>query len=203
MADLEKDLAAGGPAPGKAGANDSGLAIGRRLRDQRQKLQMTLDQVAGSAGLTKGFLSDIERDRTAPSMTSLLRLCKTLGISVSSLFENTGSAIVRAGERKRVYFGGTGVTDYQLTPGGEGRILALWSEMDPGATSGDAEYTLNSEQEFVFVVSGSVCVSIEGQEHLLAAGDTLTFAPYRPHSFNNPSATEPARAIFVLTPPPR
>jgi len=187
-----------------ADLNDTAdLNIGGKLRERRQALKMTLDQVASSAGVTKGFLSDMERDRTAPSMTTLLRLCKTLGMSVSSLFEKTESPIVRADKRKRVYFGGVGVTDYQVTPTNEGRMLSLLSELEPGAVYSEAEYILNSEQEWVMVLEGSIGLSIEGQEHILNTGDTLTFAPYRPHTFWNASKEAPARAVLVLTPPPR
>lgn len=184
-------------------ANEAEHKIGHKLRGRRRQMKKTLEQVAGMAGLTKGFLSDIERDLAAPSMASVVRLCGALDMPVSSLFERSSSDIVRVAERRRVFDAGVGMNDYQVTPGNEGRLLVVISEMEPGASTGEAEYSLNCEQEFVFVVSGRICISIEQQDHVLEAGDTLTYDPLRLHGIRNGSADEPATVLYVMTPPPR
>ncbi len=180
------------------------VQIGGRLRQQRKLLRLTLDQVAGAAGLTKGFLSDIERDRTSPSMASLLRLCKVLGLSVSTLFEIRNSNIVRLNERVRINFGATeSMVDYQITPGGIRRLLSLWSNIHPGGSTGDELYSLACEEEMALVLSGELVVQFEQESHLLNSGDTITFDPRRLHTFRNPSQDRDATVLFVLTPPPQ
>src|SRR5690606_32771217 len=71
------------------------INIGARLRGVRQTQRMTIDQVAELSGLTKGFLSRVERDLTSPSVSPLLRLCEVLSIEVGTLFEVPETKLVR------------------------------------------------------------------------------------------------------------
>ena len=57
-------------------------AVGSRLRSHRRRNHMTIDQLASAAGLTKGFVSRVERDITSPSVDSLVRMCQVLRIDV-------------------------------------------------------------------------------------------------------------------------
>ena len=77
--------------------NPRRVAIGSRLRAARQAQQLTIDEVARITGLTKGFLSRVERDMTSPSVSSLITLCDVLSISVGSLFEAPDVQFVPAG----------------------------------------------------------------------------------------------------------
>jgi transcriptional regulator with XRE-family HTH domain len=62
------------------------VAIGSRIRAARQSQRLTIEQVADATGLTKGFLSRVERDLTSPSVASLVTLCQVLSISIGDLF---------------------------------------------------------------------------------------------------------------------
>ena len=176
--------------------------IGPLLRERRRQLDLTLETVAEAAEITKGFLSEVERDRASPSVATLVRLCEVLNFSVGSLFVQTGSAVVRASERTAIKFGGIGVSDFLLTPSGAVKSQVVFSNITPGGTGGDALYRLRSEEEFVFVLQGSVDIVVEGETITLNEGDAMTFDPRRPHTFRNSSKTTPARALFILTPPP-
>src|SRR5438270_10842593 len=62
--------------------------VGALLREQRRLLNLTLQEVADRAGITKGFLSEIERDKAIPSVATLMRLRDALSLSISSLFRS-------------------------------------------------------------------------------------------------------------------
>src|SRR6185312_15399065 len=62
------------------------LAIGSKIRAARHAQRMTIEQVAESTGLTKGFLSRVELDLTSPSVASLVTLCQVLSVSIGDLF---------------------------------------------------------------------------------------------------------------------
>jgi transcriptional regulator with XRE-family HTH domain len=176
--------------------------IGPLLRERRRQLAMTLEAVSEAAEITKGFLSEVERDKASPSVATLVRLCEVLNLSVGSLFSQTGSAVVRVGERAPIKFGGIGVSDYLLTPSGAARCQAILSNIAPGGTGGDALYRLRSEEEFVFVLKGRVDIVVDDEVATLEAGDAMTFDPRRAHTFRNNSKTKPACALFILMPPP-
>ena len=75
--------------------------IGARLRAARQSAGLTLAAVADQAGLTKGFLSRLERDEVSPSVASLVTVCGVLGIGVGSLFQAPETSLVRPGDAPR------------------------------------------------------------------------------------------------------
>ena len=84
-------------------------------------------EVAEQSGLTKGFVSKLERDLANVSVASLIRLCEALGVSVGSLFEASRGEVVRHGAYPPINFGGSGVREYLLTPSGEKRMQAILS----------------------------------------------------------------------------
>lgn len=202
MENLSERQTDSGTRAGDAPARRNPLKFGSILRDRRRALDLTLNDVSGRTGLTKGFLSDIERDKTSPSVASLVSLCDVLGLPIGDLFATSRNALVRAGERQPIGFGGTGVSDHLLTPSHGVRMQAIWSEIAPSGTGGDQLYSLRSEEEFVLVLEGRLALNIEGQETLLGTGDSITFDPRLPHSFRNPSSEHRTLALFILTPPP-
>ncbi len=186
----------------EAAAKRDPLNFGGLLRERRRSLNLTLHDVSEKTGLTKGFLSDIERDKTSPSVASLVSLCDALNLPVGDLFATTRNVLVRAAERQPIKFGGIGVSDHLLTPSHGVRMQAIWSEIAPGGTGGEQLYSLRSEEELVLVISGDLALNIEGEETILHVGDSITFDPRLPHSFRNPSQEVGTTAVFIMTPPP-
>ena len=174
--------------------------IGARLRAARRERGLSLAAVAARTGLTKGFLSEVERDLTSPSVGSLLRLCAALDVSIGQLFDADQGPVVRAAERAPIAFGGEGVDDFQLTPAGERRLLVLQSDIAPGGGSGADAYGLEADAEFVHVVAGTLDVDVAGTSFRLAAGDSMTFDAGAPRTWGNPSRSQPARVLWVVVP---
>ena len=178
------------------------VPVGARLRSARLARRRTVTEVAEASGLTKGFLSKVERGQANPSVASLMRLCSVLEISVSSLLETQAGELVRSSEYPRIDFGGEGLSEFLLTPPGERRLQALLSEVEPGGGSGNELYQLPAEVEFAFVLSGRVAVRVEDDEVVLEEGDALTFPADAPHSFRNPHRRQAARVLWVFAPAP-
>ena len=178
------------------------VPIGARLRAARLAARKTMAEVASEAGLTKGFLSKLERDLANVSVASLMRLCDALGIPVGSLFEPPKGEVVRAGERPPINFGGTGgMREYLLTPSAERRLQAIFSDIAPGGGSGHEQYSLPADVEFVFILQGSLEVTVEGTPVTLGAGDSFTFPAGAPHAFRVPvGATGTAQVLWVVSP---
>lgn len=161
---------------------------------------LSLSQLAARTGLTKGFLSQVERDMTSPSVATLVRLCDVLEVAVGNLVEGTPGPVVRAADRAAISFGGEGVAEFRLTPAGERRLLVLQSDIAPGGGSGDEAYALASDAEFVLVLDGLLDIDVGGAHHRLAGGDALTFDAGAEHRWANPSAVRPTRVLWVLSP---
>jgi quercetin dioxygenase-like cupin family protein len=163
---------------------------------------MTIEALADATGLTKSFLSKLERDATSASVASLLRVCDALGLRPGTLFDPPTSSLVRADEAPQVNYGGDGVRDALLTPGSEGKVMIVRSDIEPGGNSGAEPYTMDADIEVAHVISGSLEITLGAEAHLLGAGDSLTYPPREPHSWRNPSARAGTRVLWLLAPAP-
>ena len=182
------------------GESPDGVRIGSELRAARLAARKSMAEVAQEAGLTKGFVSKLERDLANVSVASLIRLCAALDISVGSLFEPSPGEVVRRGAYPPINFGGTGVREYLLTPAGEKRMQAILSEIEPGGGSGDETYSLPADVELVFVLAGRLLLTVAGEQITLEAGDAFTFAASTEHAWRAARPAGPARVLWVFSP---
>ena len=176
--------------------------VGARVRSLRRERGLTIEQLAAATGLTKGFISQLERDRTAPSLSSIARICDALGVALSRIFEpEPAPALVRRSERARLT-GGTATENHLLSSREEARFQAIESLLAPGATAGDELSSLPGEMEFVYVLEGSLELRVGDETHVLQEGDAFTYPLAKPHTWRNGSATESARVLWVSVPNP-
>lgn len=174
------------------------VAIGSRLRAARKRSSLTLEQLAVATGLSKGYISRVERDQSSPTVHAVAAMCDTLGIAVGELFRSARTEFVRLSEAPRVSFGGKGIREWQVSPRSELRLQVLRAEIDPGATSGEAPCGVECEVELVHLMEGSLELSFPGVQYDLIVGDTVTFPGGEPHSWHNPGR-DTAVALFVLS----
>jgi transcriptional regulator with XRE-family HTH domain len=191
------------PTPAATGPTQATTLVGAMLREQRRRLNLTLQEVADRAGITKGFLSEVERDRAAPSVATLLKLRDSLSLSVSSLFRSSLPQVVRHNERQDIPYGGLGMICSLASARNAHRLTALHAEFKPLGLSGSDPHALDSDEEFILILAGTLEVTVNDEVHSLRAGDSMTFDPRIPHSFKNPSRRNVARTLCIVAPPPK
>ena len=178
------------------------IRIGARLRAARLAQKKTIETVAAATGLTKGFISRLERDAASPSVASLVAVCDAVGLRVGALFDPPETAVVRAGEGRPISFGAAGARESLLTPGTQQQVEVIHSRLEGGGHGGEELYTLDCETEFVYVVEGALDLVLEGDTITLGAGDAMTFPGRTPHTWSNYSATSACEVLWVLSPAP-
>lgn len=175
--------------------------LGSRLRALREARALSLGALSRASGLTKGYLSKVEREIASPSTSALVLICNTLEISLGQLITNTTHHnVIRAAKRLPISLGGEGMSEALLTPTGERRIQVLHTVIEPGGGSGPEQYSLPSDVEFALVLSGEISLDVEGVSHHLAGGDSITFSSQVPHSFHNDHEAHAATVLWVLSP---
>lgn len=172
-------------------------AIGARLRSHRLRQHMTIDQLAEATGLTKGFISRVERDQTSPSVATLVALCTALQVEVGSIFEEPETTLVTLNQAPRIDFGGTGINEKLLSAQSLSKIRLTYTEVEPGGSGESELYTVDCETEVVHVLTGTFIVETVNGRYELQAGDTLTFSGKEPHTWRNES-NHPVTAIWLL-----
>ena len=173
--------------------------VGERLRVLREERGLSMRSLARESGLSTNALSMIERGRTSPSVSTLVKLAGALGAPVTAFFrteaERSNVVFRKASERKKVsipagiYEGLGGDTFSGLM---EPFILTL----NPGSTSGDHEM-IHTGQEFALCLEGVVEYGLENQLYRLEAGDSLIFAASLKHSWHNPGTGQAKLAIVL------
>jgi|AntAceMinimDraft_1070359.scaffolds.fasta_scaffold46555_2 transcriptional regulator with XRE-family HTH domain len=175
--------------------------LGSRLRTLRVARALSLTNLSRASGLTKGYLSKVEREIASPSTSALVLICDKLEISLGTLFSTTTHHnVIRANERIPISLGGEGVSEALLTPPGERRVQVLHTVIEAGGGSGPEQYSLPSDVEFALVVSGAISLNVEGVVHHLGEGDSITFSSQTPHSFRNEHPTREATILWVFSP---
>lgn len=170
------------------------------MRTLRRARNLTIAQVADAAGLTKGFVSRLERDHTSVSIAALLRICDVLHASPGALFDDPAAALVRDGEAPVIDFGERRMRYAHQTPASVQDMRALKIMLDAGGGAGSEEYALHGGTEFLYVLRGRLVLELEGENLLLGPGDCLTFPGRTPHTYRNASRRERCELLWVIAP---
>lgn len=164
------------------GAEGGKNALGEQLRTSRRHLKMTMKEVADTAGLSVGFISQVERGLTAPSLSSLTTIAQVLGTDVSNfLIQPSGSSpLTRHRERPTYSVNNTGLYYERISASFPGNLInsVIIHEM-PGYKS---EAIQHQGEELFFILEGAITINIEGVDTVLETGDSIHFESTRRHS---------------------
>jgi transcriptional regulator with XRE-family HTH domain len=175
--------------------------VGPRIRTLRLQRRLTLQQVADKAGITPSALSQIERNHSNPTLSSLKAIAAALSTTIGHLFPASAApdrAVVRPRERKRLS-PRRGITYELLTPDLSGQIELILSIYAPGASTGDEAFAYPGEQ-CGLVLAGVAEVTLNDTVHRLRAGDSIRFDCSVPHRIVNAGKTQ-LRCIWAIIPP--
>ena len=176
------------PAPAEAGP---------RLRQLRLSRKLTLLDVAERSGVTKGFLSLLERGRLRVSVPTLLRICEAIGINIGSLFDYPAETFEREGSP--VQMGGADIDECFLTPRDEELIQVMCTLLRPGGGSAGA-HTLDAVTIFAIALRGQLDLIVDSVPLPLAVGESTTFSARLLHEWSNPADSE-TEVLWVIAPP--
>ncbi len=179
--------------------------VGQEVRDLRKAKGMTIPDLAQEVGLSTGFISQMERGLSSPSVDALKRVARALGVSISWFFRNEEAVneterafVVRAEQRRALKFE-AGVRDELLSPNLRGQLELLHCRFPPGSSSGPETYTHRGEEAGV-VLEGELELQIGDDVFLLMAGDSFGFPSTTPHRYANTGTVETV-VIWAITPP--
>jgi len=180
------------------------VAVGRRIRDLRRIRRFSLETIAARTSLSIGFLSQIERGLSSPSLRVLATLADVLGVGIAALFgakPNSDAAssgvVTRQLQRAELKLWRTGISKQLLSPAGtESRLNLFLVHIEPGGNTGDELYTHDGE-EAGLVLGGEMTLTVDSETWTLKQGDSFRFASRRPHRFSNPADNAKAVVLWV------
>ena len=180
------------------------LSIGPRVKALRESMGLSLRDLAQRSGVSAPMLSQVERSDTSPTLQVAAKIATGLDLRLSQLLRlDEGGAVTVVREAERRTGGGSGGHAFEiLTPALPGQRLELSRhELAPGSTTGgqgDPPIHEPGSREIALVDRGRVVLEIDGEQHALEPGDTVTFDADLPHRFTNPG-DEPAILLAVVS----
>ena len=165
------------------------VRFGARVRAARQRQGLTLDALAGAAGISRASLSNLERGEHSPSLTAATNVARALGVSLALLLgEEDRRPVVTIPKAERPLFRDpeTGIERQLLSPAFAGRgIEFIRATLPPATATDDLRPYAPAIDKYLLVESGALRVVIAGESHLLQEGDAFYFRASAPHRFEN------------------
>ncbi len=176
------------------------MQVGKKIRDLRLRRGLTVQQLATASGLSKGFISQVENDRTSPSLATLADVAKALDVSVAYLVvdEDPVPYVVRADERQSMDSTGNVTRVEVLSAAPKRNLELLWIEFAPGMPIGDQRHYHHGE-ECMLVLEGRIGMTCGEHSFVLEAGDSIHYDGRVPHAIEN-VGDAPARVVTAMTP---
>jgi len=181
-------------------------SLGTDLKALRKARGLTLSELSLMLGRSVGWLSQVERGITQPSISNLLVMAEKLDVNVSFFFgqpdeggtnEAEMGLIVRSGSRRILGNAEEGLEEELLSPDLDGSFEIIRSTFLPGSESSNTRQ--RDTEEAAYIISGRLDIFVHDVWHTLEVGDSIRLKG-EVHKWRNPYDA-PAIAIWVITPP--
>lgn len=172
------------------------MDIGSTIRAIRKRKKMTIPQLAEGTGLSKGFLSNVENNKTSPSIETLNSIAKFLKVPLTYLLleKDQRMSVVRKGERRYTTFGNDKLQVEHIISKGPLRLMIV--DFPPEASTGDEKYAHEGEECHV-VLKGRILAKQGEDSAVLEEGDAFSWTASVPHYVKN-IGTEPAQLLIAM-----
>ena len=176
--------------------------LGADIRALRKSRKLTLVDLADAMDRSVGWLSQVERDRSHPTIADLGRMAEVLDVSISSFLQvnvapEEEGIVVRANARRPIGSRTAGLTEALLSPDLTDDFEVIHSSFAPGSEI--TEPLTRATQEVCYIVSGAFELHVGGKTYNLVAGDSFRLRG-EPFTWRNPSA-QTTEIIWVISPP--
>lgn len=175
------------------------MDIGNKLKQLRILKGLTQEELADRAELSKGYISQLERNLTSPSIATLMDILQCLGTSIGEFFNEEPEEQVVFG--KNDYFekvdaeSGCSVT-WIIPNAQKNRMEPILLTLEPGGST--CPDTPHEGEEFGYILSGSVSIHLGGRVHRAKKGESFCYACDRQHFLTSKAG---ATLIWVSAPP--
>lgn len=184
-------------------AMSAGVSLGADIRALRKSKGIRLNELALEIGRSVGFLSQIERGLSDPSIADLRKLAGILDVPLGFFFghqpwdPSESGYVVRANARRQLGNTSDGLVEELLSPDLGGAFEVFRSVFEAGAEL--TAFQHRETEEAGYVASGSMTLFISERSFVIEQGDSFRFhnEPYRWHNPND----EPCVIIWTIAPP--
>jgi transcriptional regulator with XRE-family HTH domain len=175
--------------------------LGRRIRQLRTDRGLTLEALAGRAGISTAMLSKMERGAVNPTLVVAMRVAEGLGITITQMVgvEARRPAVKVAADQRMLFRDPDTGIERQVFPAMEDGSLSLLRMVLPaGSSTGEHPPHRQGTETYLLMERGEVRAVVGGDEFLLVVGDAFYFEGDVSHRFDN-TGGEPCSFFVVST----
>src|SRR6195952_4645122 len=179
--------------------------LGNRLREACETARLSTRDAAARAGVSAGFISQLENGKCGVSVGVLKRLSAAVGISVADLLADetpVARPVLRAHERP-IFSTDGGLQKLLLSRPPLRQLEVYEGTFDVGGSTGPEAYAHDNAQELFYVLTGHIELSIASETLILGPRDSVEYLSSVPHRAVNIGATT-AQVMWItshFTPP--
>jgi len=176
------------------------MKIGERIRNLRQLSNLTQEELAERANLTKGFISQIERDLTSISLDSLIQILDALDEDISDFFREASEEKIVYRDKDRVAIEKEKIEKFELlVPGSTNRRLEpILLTLRRGEST--PKERPHQGEEFGFVLRGRVTLRFGREILKLKKGECFYLSAEKEHWLHN-SGSKEVVILWISSPP--
>jgi transcriptional regulator with XRE-family HTH domain len=177
------------------------MELGVKIRSLRKSMDMSIEQLSKFSGLSTGMISQMERDKTVPSVETLLSVATALNVHINYFFDEykTSNPIIRRNERKKIILPQSNTTYELLCPDINRKMELLLITIEPGESSHEEQHVHEGE-ECGYILQGTLHVKWGSKEFVLNQGDSIYYECNVPHLLTNHGDIT-CTSIWTITPP--
>lgn len=176
------------------------MNIGEKIKNLRLAQQLTQEELANRADLTKGFISLLERDLQSPSLDTLENILNALDTTPGEFFAEEGQDVVVFHRRQRVTIEEeNGIKREVLIAGAQDReVDILMVTLSPGSST-DQERAHYGD-ECGIVLAGKIVINVGKDAYRATTGDAFYYTADKKHWIENRSG-KAAKILWISAPP--
>jgi len=176
------------------------LVIGDKIKRLRLTSDLTQEELANRAGLSKGFISQLENDQTSIQIDSLSDLLEALGVSLSEFFSDVDEEKVVYDPSEYVAVDGTGASSFELMVprSTNNRLDPVLLRLNPGESL--AKRDPHPGEQFGYVLSGRATVTKGRQKYIVTSKQCFSIETDKPYQIQNEGG-RPVSMLWIVTPP--
>jgi transcriptional regulator with XRE-family HTH domain len=174
------------------GAAELGRRVANNLREKRKARGLSLDQLAVASGVSRAALSQIETQKSNPSLSVLWKIAVGLGIPFAELLggNSQGVSVLRRSDAQVLRSSDGRMESRPLTPAGACPWVEAYELRLASRATHASDPHAAGTREVVIVLNGQLRVRVGTEVHELMAGDSMAFLADQAHVYENPSGSE-------------
>ncbi len=174
------------------GAAELGRRVASNLREKRKARGLSLDQLAVASGVSRAALSQIETQKSNPSLGVLWKIAVGLGVPFAELLGGNSQSVslLRRSDAQVLRSADGRMESRPLTPAGACPWVEAYELHLAARATHASDPHASGTREVVIVLNGQLRMRVGSEVHDLMAGDSVAFLADQPHVYENPSGSE-------------